>query len=124
MHAESDLTLITNIVQAYFMGTYEGKEDLLRMAFHSDAHVSGNINGQYHDWTLNDFISRVTCIPTASSKGEKYDKEILSIDISNEAALAKARVRVNGLTFIDYITLLKIDGRWIIRNKSFTTLTS
>ena len=59
--------------------------------------------------------------PTAAEKNEKFDKEILLVDITNYTAMVKTRVAAGGLHFIDYITLLKIDGQWVIRFKSFTT---
>ena len=35
--------------------------------------------------------------------------------------MVKAHVVVGGYTYIDYMALLKIQGQWIIRNKSFAT---
>lgn len=116
----NDKENITEIVNQYFNGTYKGDAEQLKRAFHTDAHITGVLNGEYFDWTLLDFLERVTKEPTASSKKEKYDKEILFIDITKEAAMVKARVAVGPYIFIDYITLLKINGHWIIRNKSFT----
>jgi len=52
---------------------------------------------------------------------EKYNKQIISLDQINDAAMVKARVVVGECVFTDYIMLLKIDGKWMIRNKSFTT---
>lgn len=112
---------ITEVINLYFNGTYYGNPDQLNRAFHKNAHITGNLNGEIYDWTLVDFIERVTTPPTSSTKGEKYDKAIVFIDINNNAAMVKARVVVGGLVFIDYITLLKIKDQWIIRNKSFTS---
>jgi hypothetical protein len=111
---------IKEIVNLYFKGTYEGNADLIKKAFHPGAHITGILQGQYYDWTLTDFIERVTQTPTPALKKEPYNKEIINIDFQNEAAMVKARVAVGDYIFTDYITLLKIDGRWIIRNKSFT----
>jgi hypothetical protein len=116
-----DTQLITKIVNLYFNGTYYGNPDQLNCAFHADAHITGNLNGKIYDWTLTDFIERVTAQPTSDKKGEKYDKEIIFMDITNNAAMVKARVAVGGLVFTDYITLLKINDQWSIRNKGFTT---
>lgn len=112
---------IRKVVDMYFTGTYNGKEEELRCAFHPDARIIGSINGNIQDWSLDEFIARVTLRPTAAEKNEKYDKEILLIDIANHTAMVKTRVVAGGFHFIDYITLLKIDGHWIIRFKSFTT---
>lgn len=118
----TDHQAITAAVQNYFLGTYHGNEEQLLQAFHPNAVISGNIEGKEQSWPLTDFIQRVTKSPTSAERKEKYNKEILSIDTEGDCAMVKAKVVVNGLTFIDYITLLKIDGRWVIRNKSFTVL--
>ena len=111
---------IKQAVNLYFKGTYQGDAEQLKRAFHPEARITGIFNGQSCDWSLSEFISRVTTLPTAEMKGELYNKEILSVDITGYAAMAKARVVVNELIFTDYITLLKINDTWIIRNKSFT----
>jgi hypothetical protein len=117
---DADMKLIHETVIEYFIGTFVGDTKKLKGAFHPDARITGNLNGQLQNWSLNEFINRVTTSPTAETSGEEYHKEILFVDGTNEAAMVKARVIEKGLTFIDYITLLKIDGNWVIRNKSFT----
>lgn len=117
----SDNELIQEVVAFYFKGTYHGSEDLLRKAFHPAAHITGNFKGQIVDWTLDDFIARVTTTPTAAQNKEPYEKEITLIDQTENAAMVKAKVVVGGIIFTDYITLLKMNERWVIRNKSFTT---
>jgi hypothetical protein len=106
---DADMKLIHETVIEYFIGTFVGDTKKLKGAFHPDARITGNLNGQLQNWSLNEFINRVTTSPTAETSGEEYHKEMV-----------KARVIEKGLTFIDYITLLKIDGNWVIRNKSFT----
>ena len=116
----NDQQAINEIVDFYFKGTYEGNADLIRQVFHPAAHITGILQGQYYDWTLTDFIARVTQAPTPALKKEIYNKAIINMDCQGEAAMVKARVAVGNFIFTDYITLLKIDGHWVIRNKSFT----
>jgi len=119
---DNDFEKIIEVITMYFKGTYQGNSDLLYKAFHPDARITGLINNETIDWALSDFITRVTTNPTAVNKGEKYDKEIISIDKTKDAAMVKSRVAVGEWIFFDYITLLKIEGQWIIRNKSFTKM--
>ena len=50
----------------------------------------------------------------------RYDR-IISIDISGpEVALAKVQIAYGDRFFTDYLSLLKIDGRWQIITKTFT----
>lgn len=117
---EVDFKLIHDTISLYFKGTYQGDAAQLEQAFHPEARISGIINGQMHNWSLTEFITRVTVSPTAENRGEVYDKKILLVDKTHHAAMVKARVVVGDLIFVDYLTLLKINGAWIIRNKSFT----
>jgi hypothetical protein len=117
---KNDEEMISETVNLYFLGTYHGDVEKLKRAFHSEARITGVINDQVIDWSLADFIARVSTEPTAAKKNEIYDKKILSIDVTHSAAMVKSRVAVGDLIFTDYITLLKINENWIIRNKSFT----
>ncbi len=119
---DNDIEKIIEVITGYFKGTYQGNADLLIKAFHPDARITGIINNTVCDWSLKDFIARVSAAPTAENKKEKYDKEIIAIDKTHQAAMVKARVLVAGLTFFDYIILLKINDNWIIRNKSFVNV--
>jgi protease I len=117
-----DFEEIIEVITLYFKGTYHGNANLLYKAFHPNAHITGIINNEIFDWSLSDFVNRVTMQPSAEKKGEQYDKEIISIDKTKNSATVKSRVVVGALVFIDYITLLKINDQWVIRNKSFVNL--
>lgn len=119
--ASTDEELIRNVVQLYFTGTYHGRIEEVKRAFHPDARIVGSINGTLQDWSLGEFIERVTTKPTAADNKETFDKEILFVDITHHTAMVKTRVSAAGHVFIDYITLLKIEDKWVIRFKSFTT---
>lgn len=119
MTNNSDHSLIQKTVELYFKGTYEGNTKILQEAFHEEAHITGHFQGQYYDWSLKQFIERILSFPIPAQTGELYDKKILSLDSTDRAAMVKAKVVVSGHTFIDYITLLKINDKWVIRHKSF-----
>ena len=118
---DNDEQAIRKIVELYFTGTYSGNAEQLKQAFHADAHITGNLNGASYDWTLAEFIDRIINAPSAASKNEVYDKKILFLDKTGDVAMVKAQVKVGEFIFVDYITLLKINGQWLIRNKSFTS---
>lgn len=117
----TDEQYIRDTINLYFTGTFYGDANQLKQAFHPDARISGLIKEKYYDWTLTDFIQKVITTPSAAIKNEVFNKKILFLDKSNHAAIAKTRVIVGDLVFIDYISLLNIDNQWVIRNKSFTT---
>ncbi|MEK7856674.1 MAG: nuclear transport factor 2 family protein, partial [Acidobacteriota bacterium] len=49
----------------------------------------------------------------------KRKRAIESIDIAGNAAIARIVLDYPTVKFIDYMTLLKINGEWKIVNKSF-----
>lgn len=110
---------IREIVNYYFLGTYHANIEQIKRAFHPAARITGIIDQQIFDWSLEDFIIRIANSPSAAEKKEEYNKKIVFIDQTNEAAIVKADVAVGPYIFTDYITLLKINNSWIIRNKSF-----
>ncbi len=115
----NDKDAITNAVTTYFTGTYHADSEQIRDVFHPEAVITGILNGQFCHWSLNDFIARITSVPSAAKNNEIYDKVIHLIDYTGDVAMVKARVVAAGHVFTDYITLLKIDKKWVIRNKSF-----
>lgn len=110
---------IQQVVELYFMATYHGDVQGIRQAFHPKSQITGHFKEQYIEWDLEQFIAHINSKPSAAVAIEVYDKKIISIDLTRNAAMVKAQVLVGGIFFTDYITLLKLDGAWIIRNKSF-----
>jgi protease I len=45
--------------------------------------------------------------------------EVVSVDVTGEVAAVKVADLYRGMRYIDYLTLLKIDGCWQIVNKTF-----
>jgi hypothetical protein len=112
-----DLAAITATLNDYIDGTANGDPEKVRRAFHPDFNL----------YTVNDQDSLVI------RSGEKYIQgikigekanrigRIISIDVENDAAMAKAEIVVPGWRiFTDYFLLLKYEGSWKIVQKSYT----
>ena len=71
-----------------------------------------------------DWFKAVESRPSAKSKGSARADRIVSIDFSGPAtAIAKVECQIPPRYFTDYLTLLKVDGRWQVISKSFHTVT-
>jgi hypothetical protein len=116
---QEELKAISTVVADYFQGAFDANASQLGQAFHPDAKITGLINGKYVEIDVNAFIDRATTAK-ANNKNQKFDKKITSIDIHTDMAMVKARVLVDDVYFTDFLTLLKIDNCWVIRQKSFT----
>jgi hypothetical protein len=114
---------IEKVVECYFKGTFEGDRKMLEECFHPMAHITGHYNEQAIDLCLGDFIKRVLQ-QQAEGVNKVYDKSIISIDVQQEVAVVKAKVRVGDDFFIDYLSLMTFDHQWKIRHKVFTNINS
>ena len=57
--------------------------------------------------------------PSAKDKGDSPILDVISIEIAGETAVARIRDVYLGLTFLDSLSFLKMNGSWTIYNKLF-----
>ncbi len=121
----SDVAAVEKVLQIYFDGLYEGDTKKLGEAFHPASHLySADSNGKAADLPRADWFKAVESRPSAKSKGSARADRIVSIDFSGPAtAIAKVECQIPPRYFTDYLTLLKVDGRWQVISKSFHTVT-
>lgn len=109
---------IETTIEKYFQGTYRADASLLTAAFHPDARICGFVSGQLIDVSLNAFIHRVC----HEVRHQTYDKKIMALDVQGDIAMVKAKVLVDETFFMDFISLIRFQGQWLIRHKLFTSL--
>ena len=56
--------------------------------------------------------------PEAS--GEPFQMKPLTVEVTHEIAFAKVHCPMFGFNYIDYLSFVRADGRWLIVNKLFT----
>jgi hypothetical protein len=99
---------------------YVSSSEKVLAAFHPSARITGYLEGELHEMTTADFAGFVASQqPSPQAKDETPRLEILSIEIAGDTAAARIRDDYLGLTFLDSLSLLKVDGRWSIYNKLF-----
>ncbi len=116
---KTNLELIQQTVQYYFDGLYHSDIEKLKKAFHPNAQVIGYFQGTLLFNSLEQFLEFVKATPAPSESGEKYDMRIVSVDMTGNEAVTKVADLYLGFRFTDYLSLLKIDGNWVIVNKTF-----
>lgn len=114
----SDEDHVRETVSAYLDGMMYADEPKLRRAFHPDAKSIGH-EGSLLEWdSLDTFIA--ACLAAGGLEAnEGYDAEVLSVDVTGDMAAVKLEDLYRGMRYTDYLTLMKIDGRWQIINKAF-----
>lgn len=113
----NDTELVKVPLNNYLQGHATGNAEFMRKAFHKDARIMAFREGKLMNWGVEEFASRFNG-SQAKDEAER-NRKIESIDISGNAAIAKISLDYPTIKFIDYMSLLKIDGEWKIVNKSF-----
>lgn len=115
----SEVEAVRRTVEDYLVGSYEGDVERLAGAFHPKASVVGNFGSKFGWLTLEEFLNWVRESPRASESDQPYDMTLVSLDITGDAAMAKVDDMFMGLKFTDYLSLVKVDGTWVIVNKTY-----
>lgn len=106
------------VVHLYVDGMTFAHEGALRKAFHPKASIIGNHRGNIEWLTLEAFIAAVASEGSAPP-GTQPLIQIETLDVTGDAATVKVVDEMSGVRFSDYLSLLKIDGRWMIVNKLY-----
>lgn len=107
-------------LENYIKAHATGDPEYARKAFHTEGNMIWIRDGKYSSDTFDAFIKRAfTGKPAADEEKRKNNRRIEAVDITGNAAVARIVLDYPNVKFVDYMTLLKIDGEWKIVNKSF-----
>lgn len=119
-----DAAAISEVIQTYFDGLYEGDADKLGAIFLPTSDLASATDGQVATMTRDEWLAAVRARPSPVSQNLEREDEILSVDQSSPTtAFVKVRCAIPPRFFTDYLSLLKSDGRWIIAQKVFAVVT-
>jgi hypothetical protein len=104
-------------LEAYLTGHATGAQEAFRAAFHPDAELWGTRNGALIRMTAEEYVGRASGAPAADEAQRR--RWIESVEVVGDTAYAKIVLDYPAVRFTDWMTLMKIDGRWLIVNKAF-----
>ena len=117
-----DRAEIEAVVQTYLDGLYEGDVDKLAAAFHPTSSLTYEENGVLTPLPRDRWLEAVRDRPSPKSRGLPRHDRILQIDqASPTAAFVKLQCAIPPRYFTDYLSLLKVEGRWQVAQKVFAT---
>lgn len=118
MSVVEDYDAIRDVVQMCLDGEATGDVQKLRTAFHEDARMFGSLAGERYDVPISELMEMSAKAPADTGS---YRSRILSVQQTGDAALAT--VAEEGcwgtVSFIDYLSLARINDRWTIVSKLF-----
>ena len=117
-----EMSAIGEVVNWYFNAMYQSDGSLILKAFDEKARVVGLTDGKLQEMSVPRFAEFVAQQqPSAAASEEPFDMRIVTIDVSGGSAMVKVADRYLDRDFIDYLSLIKVDGQWRIFNKLWHT---
>ncbi|MGE8154779.1 nuclear transport factor 2 family protein [Pseudomonas vancouverensis] len=114
----TDAEQIDLAVRNYVQGMVFADEALLRQAFHPACCIIGHYQQELEWASLDDFIAAIK-VEGPATAGVQPFWQVLQVDVTGDAATVKVIDDYAGMRFTDYLSLLKVDGRWVIINKLY-----
>ena len=107
------------VVEAYLHGLKFNDVVSLRSAFWPDAKLLFvNRNGSLGQLSQEEWYKMFA---GSAGKEEEGDLRIASVDITDNAASVKVIETYPKSVYVDYLNLLRINGKWIVVNKIYTS---
>jgi hypothetical protein len=111
----TDHIAMVELLQRYFRAIYDGDVDALYDIFHPENRLAGWRGADQRLSSLEQWLDRVRSRPGKDA----FDFRIIAVDQTGRAGCAKIAYRYHGVDFTDYMSMLKLDGRWRIVSKVF-----
>ena len=104
-------------VENYIRALETGNADYARMAFHKDARMIGNNRAGFISMPIEEWMKGLQGKPSDDEAQRK--RSFRMIELTPTTGVARVDLAYPEVNFVDYMTLLKVDGEWKIINKLF-----
>jgi hypothetical protein len=114
----ADEAAVRQALEHYMQGHATGSADHFRQAMHAGGTMYWVKDGTLATRPFPDYIGGAPGKPADDES--KRHRRIELVDITGDAAVGKVILDYPGVTLTDYMTLLRVDGKWQIVAKAFT----
>jgi hypothetical protein len=108
-----------NIQRYYFEGVRNSDTAAAHRAFHPVAQMHFIKDGHLSSRTIPDWLAGIAQQAPNPPRPDRFPRRVVSVDVSGTAATAKLRLDYEDVIITDYMSLLKVDGQWVIVGKIF-----
>ena len=116
----SALTDICEVLQDYFDALYFCDVDKLQSVFHPRAIYATADETPLLYRTMEEYVPVVAARQSPASNNEARRDYVDAVDLAGEnTAAARVRCSIGQRDFVDFLTLVRTDGRWRIIAKVF-----
>ena len=116
-----DFAAVVDLLADYYDGLYYCDVDKLRAVFSSSARYATASSGELLELGIDDYLTRVAARTPPAEDGTPYGLcEVRAIRFAGPVtALAEVHSTMFGHDYVDFLTLLRLDGRWRVQSKVF-----
>ncbi|MEM7199442.1 MAG: nuclear transport factor 2 family protein [Planctomycetota bacterium] len=115
-----DFPGVLTTLKAYYDGLYHLDVDRLRQVFSPKARYATASGGELLELSIEDYFKRLAQRTAPASVHTPYGYTVHSIAFAGPVtAFAEVRCSLFDHDYIDFLTLLRLDGEWRIQSKVF-----
>jgi Putative lumazine-binding len=115
-----DFAGVAAVLGLYFDGLYHSDTKRLAQVFHPKAQYVSVTGGTLLYRDMAEYFPVVDARPSPASRNEKRRDEIVSVEFAGPVtARAVVRCAIGSRNFTDFLTLIRLDGRWQVMSKVF-----
>lgn len=104
-----DYQEIKDVVMQYVNGCVTGDVELAKKAFHKDAIMYGYLNGDLCAGSIDTLYAAISQLGAAPET--KYEVDVMEV-VGTAATIRVVLENWHGLSFTDFHSLVKMDGKW------------
>jgi len=120
MSDRSTILALLEAIERYFDLMFDNDVSRFERVFAPTAQLHGLRDDALRLLPSAEYRSALASRQSPQSKGAPRVQEILSLDFASPSqAMAKVRVRIDQLQYLDYLAFHLVEGRWLITAKSF-----
>jgi Putative lumazine-binding len=111
---------LTEAVQLYLDLMYDGEVGKFDRVFASTSQLHGFREGKMTCWPAAQYKEVLAGRMSPKALGSPREEQILLLDFASPTqALAKVRVRINEMVFVDYLSYHRLGEQWLITSKAY-----
>lgn len=115
-----DFAGVAGVLGLYFDGLYFSDTKRLAQVFHPKAQYVSVTDGTLLYRDMAEYFPVVDARPSPASRNEDRRDEIVSVEFAGPGtARAVVRCAIGPRHFTDFLTLVRLDGRWQVISKVF-----
>ncbi|HTO31037.1 MAG TPA: nuclear transport factor 2 family protein [Pararhizobium sp.] len=117
---DQDFAAVMDVIARYFDGLHHSDTSVLKTVFHPKALYATATEGSLLELDMERYFPIVDKRASPASRGEARADRIISIEFAGPVtAFARVECAIGVKSFTDFLSLIRVDGRWQIIAKVF-----